>query len=400
MIEAPSATSATPTHCQLSPIVEMESVLTSSSANGLLLLTCLTQARVHRLHLQAYRTAYLRHRPKTDCIWLAPELFADVVPEGDSHVVLRSGGAGLLGAIELVTAIQRLSVAKLGGHRSEASPAHVFVQSTHPANSVLIRRLRRLLGRVEVYYYLHEPGSVGLKIDRGDGIVSAIGVTAAHYVDLLASDRFYVSNAAARERALASYRIPSLAKKCDVLALPFVDLVPCWRPTRRPEAPHLLMIGRADDRRCLDVFLALARLAAQVRPAWRFTILSASLVEIGSTFLPNLQLTAGTPYSDEQMTAAVRSASHVFNLFRITYTQSGVTPVSLMHGIPVIASAWERDSELEKLGCIYLDAIPEPATLLTRIETAPRANCSGIREYYLRHHDADHLHLPYSVVSV
>lgn len=373
----------------------------AAAESGRLILVCLTHAPVHANLMRAYRTAYLRRRPDADCIWLAPQSFAKSVPDNDRHVPVGADRRSRGAALATLRRILQLDADAVAGGLPASGHSHVFVQSTHPLNSLLIWRLRRALGPVDVHYYLHEPGTLRLKLARGDGLALSLAVTASHHLDLRAANRFYVSNAAARERALRSYRIPGLESRCDLLPLPFPDLVPDWTPPRGNTAPHLLMLGRADERRCLDVFLGLARHAARERPTWRFTILSSSPVGVDDALrlLPNLQLRVGQPYSDAQMTAALGAATHVFNLFRITYTQSGVTPVALMHGVPVIASTWERSPELENLGCIYVDDIPPPDRLLALIERAPSSDARGLRDFYLRHHDAAQVSLPESALN-
>jgi hypothetical protein len=373
----------------------------AAAESGRLILVCLTHAPVHANLMRAYRTAYLRRRPDTDCIWLAPQSFADSVPDVDRHVPVGAGRRDRGAGLDQLRQVLQLDADAVAGGPLVPARTHVFVQSTHPLNSLLIFRLRRALGQIDVHYYLHEPGTLRLKLARGDGLALSVAVTVSHHLDLRAANRFYVSNAAARERAMSSYRIPGLESRCDLLPLPFPDLVPDWSPPLANTAPHLLMLGRADERRCLDVFLGLARLAARERPTWRFTILSSSPVAIDDSLnqLPNLQLQAGQAYSDAQMSAALRAATHVFNLFRITYTQSGVTPVALMHGVPVIAATWERSPELESLGCIYVDDIPQPDRLLDIIGLAPKVKPQGLRAFYLRHHDAAQVSLPESALN-
>jgi hypothetical protein len=365
-----------------------------------LLLVALKYAPVHKLHMLAYRDAFLRCSPDASVAWLVADEYHHDLPAGDTVVttgVGRSYAHIVGGALRQLRHLPRLVTACAASDGSQL-PAHVLVQAPHPLNSWFMRAIRTALPDASIRYYLHEPTSLPGKIRKREPPLAAAATYCAQFADVCSADIVYVGHQRALTQATSAFPLTRMKVRGRVLPLPFRDMFPPL-PTKheRVVGSHtILFLGRADARRCPDLFFAAAEEAWRRGRSWAFVMLTASELNVPASVavLPNVRIVKGAPYSDEQMIAELLQATYVFNYYRVAYTQSGVTPVALMFGVPVIAHAQERDPGLAAAGCMYFDREPTPADLVNHLERAPAPNPAHLREAYLDTHDASRLRIP------
>jgi hypothetical protein len=368
-----------------------------------LVLVALKDAPVHHALMEAYRKAFLRQRDVSGVTWIVSDEYVKLIRKEDQVVALGPGRsyASILRRIpSQIARIRRLRREEVIPDSSgENGDSHVFVEAMHPNHWALMRHLRRILPRPSIRYYLHEPTGWAEKVAKGDGLFHATTVYLTQWVDMFQPDVVYVSSPRLAERlGKGLYLVPGLRDRVRVLPLPFADVAADLVPETMggPASRSVLFLGRADERRCMDVFFATAAEAHRRGNGWTFVMLSGSSPAIppAAASLPNLRLEIGRRYSDEDQHRELRQAGYVFNLYRVKYSQSGVSPVSLMFGVPLIANAQERHPELEKAGCLYFDEDPSPGELMDRLEARPDTDRAAIRRHYLATHDASGLVIP------
>lgn len=364
-----------------------------------LVLVALKFAPVHKLLMLAYRDVFLRCEPDARVTWIVADEYGEGLPGGDRVLSIGSGRLLTIVARRLPYQVYRLQTLTRAEVVGEAEDLHVLVQTPHPANWILIRRLRQLYPRASIRYYLHEPTSWLEKLRKGEGLAFASVVYASQWLDLRAADMFYVANRKALESACSAYPIARLRDRGHVVPLLFRDICgDLGAAAPFDQRQQVLMLGRADRGRCVDVFMEAAAASHAGGLPWEFVILSASSPHVPNwaRLLPNLRLRIGAPYSDAEMAAELVRSRHVFNLYRVRYLQSGVTPVALMFGVPVIAHAQEREPELVAAGCLYFDQEPTGEELVRHLCAAPPADRQALRAYYLRQFDVSTGRIPFA----
>jgi hypothetical protein len=382
-----------------------------------LILVALKFAPVHRLHALAYREAFLQSCRTATVTWIVADEYRSHLPPEDRVVTVGSGlrhsatdgqkslGSVILRRLQLAKdlsgfvlqciAIRKLQAVDVFENPPSDGHVHVLFQTTHPANAGLMTRLRRLFRHASLGYYLHEPTSWFAKLRKREGMPYATAVYMTQWRDLRNVDFYYVAHRRALISAATAYPIRGLLQRGRILPLPFRDMYPDFASARRLDGCPLqvLMLGRADDTRCLDIFLAAAAESARRKLEWRFVVLSGRTPPIPqwAKDIRNLELRTGQPYTDEEMAAELCRSRFVFNVYRVAYMQSGVSPVAFMFGVPVIAHTQEYVPELQAAGCLYFDAVPTAAEVVDRLCSAPDPDPDRLRQFYLRTFDARHV---------
>jgi hypothetical protein len=211
------------------------------------------------------------------------------------------------------------------------------------------------------------------------------------------ADLVYVANARAKASAASAYPLRGLGPKTRVLPLAFPDMsqgLPSGPPMT--ERRQVLFLGRANQARCLDLFVECARLSRDANLPWTFALLTGSSPDLPpwAHGLENLRVVAGRPYRDEEMAAELGRSRFVFNLYRVRYTESGVTPVALMFGVPFVAGRQERTPLLQGAGCVFFDEPPTAAGVLDALGTAMEPDPAVLRSAFKSRHDASGLAIP------
>lgn len=230
----------------------------------------------------------------------------------------------------------------------------VYLQSTHPMNLCLSMWAK--FHGLKIAYYLHEPTGFLEKVRKGDATLYAALVRVTQVLECWFADVVFVATPALVGKVHALH----LARQAQVLALPLAipDLVST--PARAPRArARLLYLGRAHPMRCLDRFTELAeRLHASglgILP----TMLTYNPVEAPSPFIDTR---AGSSYTDAEMLDLLEESFLVWNVYDVEYSQSGVTPVALRSGVPLLVSRFEKETALVEEGVAFEVAL-EPFDL-------------------------------------
>ncbi len=363
-----------------------------------LLLASLKFAPVHHVLMMAYREAFLRRFPDAEVTWILADEFNQACPPGDR--VWRSGPGRSYRAILGGLLRQRRALTRLRGQdlfTGEVSDAHVLVQSTHPTSAALMRQLRHLFPCASIRYYLHEPTSFWEKFRKGDGLLYSGAVYATQWRDVGWADLVYVANSRAKAFVNGVYPGRNIGSKTRVLPLSFPDLgrgLPPGPPME--ERRQVLYLGRANKARCLDIFLECARLSREKNLPWTFALLTGSQPDLPAWTreLDNLRVMTGQPFRDEQMAAEMNRSRFVFNLYRVQYTQSGVTPVALMFGVPFVAGSQERSPAFQSAGCVFFDESPTASAILDAMGNAAKPDQAALRRAFRLGHDAAELVIP------
>lgn len=215
----------------------------------------------------------------------------------------------------------------------------VFLQSVHPAN-VLIGLWARL-NRVPVIYYLHEPSNLSEKLSKGDSPHYATLVALTQQLETRIADIILVAVDALVDHATRHF--PHARGSVFVMPLAIPSL-PKGHGTPRSESRHrVLYLGRADSARCLTQFSALAIEMAASTPDIRATMLTYSTLDPP---LPGVETRSGKSYSDDEMLELLDESIVIWNVYGKPYAQSGVTPVALRSGVPLLVSEHEKEKQL------------------------------------------------------
>jgi hypothetical protein len=367
-----------------------------------LVLVALKDAPVHLPLMVAYRRAFQRRGDVAGVTWIVADEYTVQLPPEDHVVAMGPGrryGAilrGLPAQLRRIGSLRREDV--VPDSAGEVDATHVFVETIHPSHTPLMLRLRRILPSPSIRYYLHEPTSWREKLAKGDPFLHASTVFLNQCVDVIPPDVVYVSRQELAERLPSLYPSPRLRERARVLPLPFLDVAPdlAGNALSGPLPRTVLFLGRADERRCMDLFFAAAAESHRRGNGWAFVMLSSSSPAVPPAVraLPNLRLEIGRRYSDDEQYLELRRAGYVFNLYRVKYSQSGVSPVALMFGVPLIANVQERNDSLERAGCLYFDGEPSPGKLVDLLDEHLPVDRAALRRHYLETHDASGLVIP------
>ena len=221
----------------------------------------------------------------------------------------------------------------------------VYLQSTHPLNVCV--SLWAKLQRLKIAYYLHEPTGFFEKISKGDPTIYSALVRLTQILECWFADVVFVATVPLIEQA---HRL-HLARADRILCLPLAipDLVPSPRPEPRLRN-RLLYLGRAHPMRCLDRFAELADRLKASGLGLQPTMLTYSPVPSPSAFVDTR---AGRSYSDEEMLELLEESIAVWNVYNVEYSQSGVTPVALRSGVPLLVSRFEKETSLVEQGVAF-----------------------------------------------
>jgi len=221
----------------------------------------------------------------------------------------------------------------------------IYLQSTHPLN-LCIALWARLHG-LKIAYYLHEPTGFLEKIRKGDPLIYAALVRVTQVLECWFSHVVFVATPALVEKVQSLH----LARKAQVLALPLaipdLDSTPARAPKRRT---RVLYLGRAHAMRCLDRFTELANHLHASGLGILPTMLTYNPVEVPSPFIDTR---AGRSYTDAEMLYLLEESFVVWNVYDVDYSQSGVTPVALRSGVPLLVSRFEKETALVGEGVAF-----------------------------------------------
>lgn len=290
---------------------------------------------------ESYKSSY-RASPDASVIWTPPSV----------------SGIGTI-----ISALKLCLYSPIGAIRAatRGSRTIVFTETTHPYNALLLQALRRSNRDLLSLYYLHEPSGAITKIRKGDGLLRSLMTYLVQVNDTAASDYIFVSRTGQLEGVTRSFPFVR-PEKMRVAPLMFDDLAERSDSTMKLTQARdtVLYLGRADEARCLSLFIAAAALAYERRLPIRFVLLTNSKVRMGREVTPNLSARVGKPYTDEEMAQELSRSTAVFNVHSVAHAGSAVTPVALMFGVPLLIST--NDAYLRELLEAGSSVVEEPYT--------------------------------------
>ncbi len=238
----------------------------------------------------------------------------------------------------------------------------IFFQSVHPAN-VLIGLWARL-NRIPVIYYLHEPSNLREKLSKGDPAHYATLVALTQQLETRIADIILVATDTLVNHAIRHF--PHARGSIFVMPLAIPSLPRSHRASPSDSRHRVLYLGRADSARCLTQFSALAVEMGTSSPDLRATMLTYSNLD---SPLPGVETRSGKSYSDDEMLRLLDESIIVWNVYGKPYAQSGVTPVALRSGVPLLVSEHEKEKLLLTEGAAIEVPIHgfDPKKLLTHI---------------------------------
>jgi hypothetical protein len=365
-----------------------------------LIFVSLKFSSVHLTLMRAYESSILNESLVNKVVWILADEYEPLLTYKERCSVIFTGTGqsykkmiiSLYRQFKLIKTIPKKVLDLV-----DDSEIYVHIQNTHYYNSLLIEKLKLIQNKIKVSLYVHEPTNFSQKINKKDGFFQSIAVSFFQKNEIKKADICYMAHKNALKSFYESYHFSVVGNKGRVLPLLFEDkFYEVDNSSIKSQVKTILILGRVDNTRCLDVFLDCAEFSSNNGKKYNFKILSNKKIIIDGKFkgLSNLEIVSESYYSNQMMFDELKKCDYVFNLFRVDYTQSGVTPYALMFGKPVIAHCYEQDVDLESFGCIYYKTIPSGEVLLIDIEKNNTLSGS-IRDYYHRKYNPIYTKISY-----
>ena len=264
-------------------------------------------------------------------------------------------------------------------------PSAVLLVSWHPANFFLLHLLKAQYPGVPVIVWFHEPYKDKKYFYKLKSIiiylVEFFQTLSLHYVDvvILHSKRAF---------RLFDKRYPNFRGLKKMIPLPFHDS----GLEKITERRYISFLGRADQAKGPELFFQLVESVAAEDVNWEFQIVTASniqpyLQKLSPQARRQLRVINRKQISDEDLRQAAARSLAVLALYKET-TQSGVIPVALMKGTPVIGTNiegitdWITDGETGVIVPVQ-PTLNEIKTAIQHIQQNITEMSSLCRAYYL-----------------
>jgi len=231
-------------------------------------------------------------------------------------------------------------------------PAGVLLASWHPWNFLLARLVKKLSPDTPVLAWLHEPYKVEKKVYGAKGMAIVL-VEWLQGLSLAFLDAAIVHSP--RGLRLLELGYPRYRGQKRLIPLQFQDNGFEARAARN----YISFLGRAEPAKGVDRFFDLVADLGAEAFNWQFQIVTASniagyLKKLSPAGRARLRVVNGPEISDAVIRQAAARSLAVLALYKET-TQSGVIPVALMKGTPIIGTDiegitdWVRDGETGKI---------------------------------------------------
>jgi len=296
------------------------------------------------------------------------------------------------GPLSMLTGAGRLICGKgsfLPSCFQASPPSGLLLVMWHPLNFWLARWVKSNYPGVPVMVWLHEP----YKEDKRVYGVKALAFSLVEFFQTL-SLRYIDAVILHSSRGLRLFEkrypgFPGLRKR---IPLHFMDDGPGATAGRR----YISFLGRADRAKGIDLFFELVEIAAQEGEGWEFQIITPSDIQgylhrLSPRARESLRVINRPQLSDAELREGAANSLAVLALYKETM-QSGVIPLALMKGTPVIGTDIEGLTEWlqdRKTGVI-VSANPSVAELKSAVSYALTyfAEMTGpCRESYLKTFD-------------
>jgi len=264
-------------------------------------------------------------------------------------------------------------------------PSGLLLVMWHPLNYFLLRLVKRLYPDLPIIIWLHEP----YKDEKRQYRLKAIVICLIEWLQTLYL-RYTDVVILHSQRALRLFEsyYPEFNGLKRMIPLQFQDN--CFgEPTARR---YVSFLGRADRAKGIEIFFALIEKMAQDNLEGEFLIVTASninsyLETLSSAARQRLRVINKPKISDQDLRETAANSLAVLALYKETM-QSGVIPVALMKGTPVIGTniegitEWIRDGETG----VIVSANPSLAEIkeaITYIQTHFKEMSERCRAHYL-----------------
>jgi glycosyltransferase involved in cell wall biosynthesis len=267
----------------------------------------------------------------------------------------------------------------------ETPPAALLLTSWHPWNFRLARLTKILNPEARIIAWLHEPYKDEKKVYRTKApiiyLVELCQTLSLRYVDAVVLH-------SRRGLKLFDKRYPRFRGQKYMIPLQFQDDGLDQGINRR----YVSFIGRADRAKGIEAFFDLVKNGGSSNLAWEYQIVTSSNIQgymqrLSQTDKRQLHVINKSRLSDRELRLGAANSLAVLALYKETM-QSGVIPVSLMKGTPVIGTDIEGITEWIQDGKtgVIVSRNPSSAEIMAAIRyiqenfSEMSAKC---RQYYL-----------------
>jgi len=211
----------------------------------------------------------------------------------------------------------------------------IFVQTIDFLNPLLFLVLR-LLG-VNVIYYLHEPGGIKEKFDKGDSIIYSLLVYAVQMMEVVFANTVMIGRERSKSELKDVYgRFCSKFKFCPLLYLS------CSSVNESCREYDIIFVGRLDERRSLKEFIDIS--------GFRKVLLTSGIL---NHHVDDVRVYDKIPFTEEKKKQLMLNAKCSWNIYSVPYNQSGNTVDALRYGCyPIISNYDPYASKLKPYGCV------------------------------------------------
>lgn len=264
-------------------------------------------------------------------------------------------------------------------------PAAILIVSWHPLNFLLIKLAKRLYPEVTVITCIHEPYKEEKKVYRGKAMIIYLAEHIQTFT-LLCTDVAILHSS--RGLRMFRKRYPWFKGRPMLIPLQFTDDGPAPATGRR----YVSFLGRAVPAKGIDRFFELVRATADAELPWDYQIVTSSDLGLFLQALPpaalhKLKVIHKPHLSDQEIRQAAGESLAVLALYQET-TQSGIIPIALMKGAPIVGTdiegitEWIKDGET---GMIVSrnPSVREICAALTGIQENFGALSTACRQTYL-----------------
>jgi glycosyltransferase involved in cell wall biosynthesis len=221
-------------------------------------------------------------------------------------------------------------------------PSGVLLVMWHPLNFLLARFIKSLYPDIPILAWMHEPYKDDKRIYGLKAplilLMELVQSLSLPYIDVVILH-------SSRALRLFRKRYPHFPNQTQMVPLQFQDHGFAKNPLRQ----FISFLGRADRAKGIDAFFALVENSTKTQPRWRYQIITSSsinnyLMNLSPSARENLQVVNNSQITDGDLRDAASSSLAVLALYKETM-QSGVIPLALMKGTPVIGTNIEGITE-------------------------------------------------------
>jgi glycosyltransferase involved in cell wall biosynthesis len=266
-------------------------------------------------------------------------------------------------------------------------PSGLLLISWHPLNFFLILLMKALYPRVPIIACIHEPYK-----EKEEKKIYGWKVAIIYLIEFTQELSLRYTDVAVlhsrRGLRLFDKRYPNFHGKKVVIPLLFSD----HGPSQSVERGYVSFLGRAEKAKGIDAFFALVDHGAHDKAKWLYQIVTSSNIQgyldrLSGAARQRLRVISKPQVSDEELREAAGNSLAALALYKETM-QSGIIPIAMMKGTPVIGTDIEGITEWikdEQTG-IIVSVPPSADEILAAIDHIQKnitKMTSRCRDYYI-----------------